>query len=163
MKTHSIIAGCLSIAAAAYAVTTDAQPSLQSIQTKLLVNKAAEYVKQKGIVEAVCAFNQKGTGYNHGEYYIYGWTCGYPDPMDNNIAVAGAIDPGVKIFTNFSKYPVMAKLNAALLKHPNGAWLSYPWVNFTNNKKMLKHAYAVKLPKYHLCLGSGYYTKLGPT
>lgn len=125
-----------------------------------LVERAKRYVQKQGAVKASCVFNDPASSFHHGALYVFAWTCGYKNPIHNSFAVAGAVDPGVKVFTNYREFPVFKKIVMALKEHPAGAWVSYPWKNFTNHKLMLKHTYVCEVKSAHLCLGSGYYTKI---
>lgn len=118
-----------------------------------LVNDAAKLVKEVGRVKAVCMFNAQNQRTQKGAPYLFAFVCN--DGKNDSIVLANKNFDFV--FKNFYDNPNHIMFRRELKKNPNGVWVHY-WVkNADTGKVEEKYSYLVMLPKYKICIGSGYF------
>jgi len=109
---------------------------------------AEKKVKELGRIKAICLFNKFDETADVNDY-IFAYVCN--DGKNDHFVLANKVKKFV--FTNFYDNPNHVIMRAAYRKNPNGAWVEYP-NPIKKGKK--KHVYVKMLPKYKLCIASGF-------
>ncbi len=153
LTSSFLVVSLLIGSASAQAATTQ---STQQQDVMKFVNQAKTYVKQHGRYQAIMAFNDSTGQFRSKDKYIFAFVCGAGS--SNGFSLAS--NPDLESQDTFSM-AVMQK-SAHVKKIVNGATVEgkWNWSSFdqpTTHTKKPKHSYVVLLPKYQLCIGSGYY------
>lgn len=116
------------------------------------VDWAEKKVKQLGRVKAVLFFNKFDQQAPVNDF-IFAYVCNGGKNNDFILANKNLKTVFVDLYDN----PNHVKLRKAYKKQPNGAWVSYPNpIQVKGEQQKTKYAYVRVLPKYKLCIGSGF-------
>jgi len=128
----------------------------QQASVKAFTFKAKQYVQTYGRYRAILEFNNpNGQFRSGGDRYIFAFVCGTEKNDGFNLADSPAVERQTVFTSVVDSQPFIKRIiNSATVK---GTWITYEWNDPLDNRTHVKHSYAIKLPNYQLCIGSGYY------
>jgi len=133
-----------------------ASVSNQQASVKAFALKAKQYVQTYGKYRAILAFNNPNGQFRPGgDRYIFAFVCGSKQNDGFNLADSPTVERQTVFESVINSQPFIQRIiNSATTQ---GHWITYEWNDPLDNKSHVKHSYVIKLPKYRLCIGSGYY------
>jgi hypothetical protein len=149
-KLITILLTCLFSSSIIAGVGYDGPQTLQEYKARTLrrVAWAEKKVKKLGRIKAACFFNKFDETADVNDY-VFAYVCN--DGKNNHFVLANKIKK--LVFTNYYNHPNHVIMRAAYRKNPNGTWVEYP-NPIKKGKK--KYVYIKMLPKYKICIGSGF-------
>ncbi|MEM9244074.1 MAG: cache domain-containing protein [Pseudomonadota bacterium] len=132
--------------------TSDSQQQ-QAVQK--FVEKAVSYLKTHGRYQAIMTFNNPHGEFRTNHRYIFAIVCGSKHHDGFNLATNPDFENEHAFTDTRTSYPATAKVVETA--SVNGSWYTYKFDNPRTHQPATKHSYVIRVPKYQLCIGSGYY------